>query len=60
MRYYPLTFCNYWRNSTIWVYKLGEVKHFSNLEKKSNEISLVVASECDIRQKNKDFVLNKP
>jgi len=32
--------------------KEGEVKHSSNPLNKSNEMSLVVASECDFRQEN--------
>ena len=44
----PLTFYYFWRNSTVWVWKLSEVKHFSNLRKKSNEGLLVVASECNL------------
>jgi len=39
-----------WKNSTLREFKtqLGEVKHFSNSKKKSIEISLVVASECEV------------
>jgi len=29
--------------------KLSEIKHFSNLRKKSNEISFLVASDYDFR-----------
>jgi len=42
---------NFRRNSLLENLKLGEVKHSSNSEKKSNEISLVVASEYDFRHK---------
>jgi len=42
---------NFRRNSLLENLKLGEVKHSSNSEKKSNEMSLVVASEYDFRHK---------
>lgn len=42
---------NYRKNSFFRNIKSSEVKHSSNLQKKSNEMSLVVVSECDFRQK---------
>ena len=42
---------NYRKNSFFRNIKSSEVKHSSNLQKKSNEMSLVVVSECDFRHK---------
>ena len=42
---------NYRKNSFFRNIKSSEVKHSSNLQKKSNEMSLVVVSELDFRHK---------